>query len=278
METGDGLTRAEKLAQLEGGRALFAVPRELEARLSELLQDPDEDVRGEAISCALGASCKPALVERALELSRLDPSPAVRVRATAALGRLVNEGDMAGAAEPGYEPDLDLGEPSRELFVRVRDHLLALVRDGTRQGRERWAALESLGALGSERVVQELIEKSFAANEKGARLAALAAMGKSGNTAFERSVLGALHSEDDATRERAIVATGEIGLASAVPELVRRSREGSKAEQLLAVVALGHVGGPAATQALLEVSERGADPELRGSAARALEELAADEL
>lgn len=268
------VSRGEKLAELEGIRELEVEADAARKRLRELLADADVDVRAEAAAAAWHYHDAPEVVERLLGLSMGDASEAVRVKATSALGRVVYEGDISGAEEPDYKPDLALGEPTVDLFRRVRDHLLALARDDKRSLDERRFALEGLGFLGTDAAVSALIERFHGMRERAARLSAVFAMGRSGSRRFEPQVLAALDGDDAQLRLQAIWAAGEAELPGAVARLSKLAVDGKNDERKAAVESLGRIGGDVAAKTLLRCAENDASPEVREAATLALEEVA----
>ncbi len=146
------LEKPEKLTEIEAIRGHERAPEEARARLLELLADADDEVRAEAAAAVWEHSDAEELVDRARELSMSDSSPRVRAKAMTALGRVLYEGSVSGADGPSYQPDPLLGEPSAEIFARVRDHLLAAAQDEKRTLDERRFALEGLGFLGDPEV------------------------------------------------------------------------------------------------------------------------------
>src|SRR5581483_4504198 len=157
-------------------------------RLRELLADEAVEIRAEAASAVWEHAHQAELVERALELSTNDPALEVRIKATTALGRVIYEGDIAGADEPAYKPDSLLGEPPAELYRRVKDHLFALVANQDRSLDERRFALEGLGFLGHDAKVREAIEAFWKHDEAKAKLSAVFAMGRSGDARWAKEV------------------------------------------------------------------------------------------
>jgi len=269
------LAKPEKMAEIDSIRSHERDAEEARARLMELLDDPDEEVRAEAAAAVWEHSEAPDLVERALELSTKDLSPRVRAKAMTALGRVLYEGSVAGADEKSYQPDPLLGEPSAEVFKKVRDHLLSIAGDEARPLDERRFALEGLGFLGDDPRIASLVESFWKRTEPAAKLSAVFAMGRSGDPRFGTTVLSALGSPDPELRLQAIWAAGESELANARDVLVSLARTAkSRDERLASIEALARLGGEAVAQVLLALAERDQDPEVREAAATGLEELA----
>lgn len=269
------LTTPEKIAEVEAIRSHERDPEEARVRLCALLVDPDEDVRAEASGAVWEHSEAPELVEKALELSVGDPSPRVRAKATTALGRVLYEGSVAGADEPSYQPDPLLGEPTAEVFKKVRDHLLVAAKDEKRSLDERRFALEGLGFLGDDRNVVSLIETFWKRPEPSARLSAIFAMGRSGDARWSSNVREALGSAEDELRLQAIWAAGEAEVQPARDALIGLAKGARRLEERVAAIeALARLGGEPVAQLLLGLAENDSDPEVREAAATGLEELA----
>jgi HEAT repeat protein len=274
IEEGTAAARAEKIAELESIRDLEVDPEQGKTRIGELLGDVDEDVRGEAAAAVWSYPDAPKLVERVLDLAKKDASATVRAKAITALGRVVYEGDLGGAGEPGYEPEPALGEPTLDLWTRARDHLLAVVKDEKKTLEERRFALEGLGFLGSDDRVRELIREFHGRPERAAKLSAVFAMGRSGDDRWSEEIMAALDATDTELRVQAIWAAGEAEVGDAVDKLVKVAKDGKSAERMAAVESLGRIGGKPAGESLLRSAERDPDPEVRQAATIALEELA----
>ncbi len=271
----NGLDKPEKFAEVEAIRSHELDAESARERLRELLQDPDEEVRAEAASAVWEHADAADLAEKALELSQGDASPRVRAKATTALGRVLYEGSVSGADEPTYKPDPLLGEPSAELFVKVRDRLLAACEDGKRPLDERRFALESLGFLSGEPRVATLIDSFWSRSEPEARISAVFAMGRSGDPRWSAKIGEALASSESELRLQAIWAAGEAEVQGARDPLLVLARESKNQEERLAAIeSLARVGGEAVAQALLALAEHDSDPEVREAAATGLEELA----
>jgi hypothetical protein len=269
------LQKPEKIAEIEAIREHEVPAEEAERRLLQLLGDGDEDVRAEAAGAVWEHCEAPKLVTRVLELSTKDGSPRVRAKAMTALGRVLYEGSIAGADEPGYKPDPLLGEPDAAEFRRVRDHLLAVAKDEKRSLDERRFALEGLGFLGGDGDMGSLIESFWRRSELAARLSAVFAMGRSGHGRFAGAIREALGSPEPELRLQAIWAAGEAEVQAArdvLAELAGGSK--SRDERVASIEALARLGGEGSAKVLLELAEHDQDPEVREAAATGLEELA----
>lgn len=267
--------RSQKLGEIESIRSHDVDEAVARTRLLELASDPAPEVRAEAASAIWEHAHHPDLVAKALALSADDGSPEVRIKATTALGRVIYEGDIAGADEPSYKPDPLLGEPPADLFQKVRDHLFSLVEDEKRPLDERRFALEGLGFLGHDARVQKHVEAFWNRSEAQAKLSAVFAMGRSGSARWASQIEGALASSDAELRLQAVWAAGEAEVKGAEATLARLAREGSnRDERVAAAESLARLGGEGATKVLLDLAEHDRDPEVREAAAQGLEEIA----
>jgi HEAT repeat protein len=269
------LEKSQKLSEIEAIRSHDLDETAALERLRALLADEAAEVRSEAASAVWEHAHQPELVEKALDLSTKDPAPEVRIKATTALGRVIYEGDIAGADEAGYRPDPLLGEPPAEQFRRVKDHLFAITADEKRSLDERRFALEGLGFLGHDAKVRELVESFWKKGEPKARLSAVFAMGRSGDARWAASIQEAMGSDDDELRLQAVWAAGEAEVQAAGDALARLAREAKKREERLAATeSLARLGGEKSAKVLLELAENDRDPEVRDAAAQGLEEIA----
>lgn len=271
------MSRVEKLAELGSIRDQALAPAVAHARLFELLEDADAEIRAAAAAAVGSYPAETELVRRVIALARDDEAPEVRREANLALGQVVREGDLARVDAPGHASDPECGEPDPAVFVEARAHLLAVLESGRTEA-ERLAAMEAAAHLSSEPAVIAAIERA-AAQEGAARRAALRAMGWSGDAARWRDeILRGLEAAAPEAVVAAAWAAGQAGVREATPRLLdllaQASSPGSDATVARrAAEALGRTGGPEAAQALLEAAETAPDEELRQAARDALEEL-----
>ncbi|MBX3470557.1 MAG: HEAT repeat domain-containing protein, partial [Planctomycetes bacterium] len=170
------MSRVEKLAELTSIRDQALDQGAARARLVELLDDDDADVRAAAAAAVASYPAAPELVRRVLALARSDGAPAVRREACLALGQVIREGDLFDGAPPGDDDEDD--EPAPDLFAAARALLLERLRADDED--ERLAATEALGHLSRHPDVVAAIAQAAAAGRAGRR-AALRAMGESGD-------------------------------------------------------------------------------------------------
>lgn len=271
------MSRMEKLSELTSIREQALAAAAAHARLAELLEDPDAEVRAAAAGAVGSYPGQAGLVRRALALAREDAASEVRRAASLALGQVVREGDLARADAPGYAPDAEAGEPDAGLFARARALLLETLEAGGGED-ERLAAMEALAHLADHPAVVAAIEGA-AAGERALRRAALRAMGWSGDAVRWRAeVLRGLEAPEADVVMAAAWAAGQAGVREATPKLMallgRASAPGSDAGVARrAAEALGRTGGAEAAQALLVAAASAPDEDVRQAAQDALEEL-----
>jgi HEAT repeat protein len=272
------MSRVEKLAELSSIRDQALAAATACARLGELLDDPDAEVRAVAAAAVGSYPGEAALVRRLVALASDDAAVDVRREADLALGQIVREGDLARADAPGYAPDPGCGEPEAALFAAARAHLLTTLEAGA-TGDERLAAMEALAHLSDEPAVVAAIERAAASGDRAARRAALRGMGWSGDgPRWAATILRGLEAGEPDVVLAAAWAAGQAGVREATPRLVALlaaagSPGSDAAVARRAAEALGRVGGPEAARALVEAAETAPDEELRQAARDALEEL-----
>lgn len=267
------MSRVEKLAELTSIRDQALDRGAARARLVELLDDDDADVRAAAAAAVASYPAAPELVRRVLALARSDGAPAVRREACLALGQVIREGDLFDGAPPGGDDD---EEPAPDLFAAARALLLERLRADDED--ERLAATEALGHLSRHPDVVAAIAQAAAAGRAGRR-AALRAMGESGDAARWRAeVLRGLEAGEPDVVMAAAWAAGELGLREAAPRLAALLRQAAAPGSDAAVArraaeALGRTGGDGAARALEDAVRSAPDEEVRQAASDGLEEL-----
>ena len=230
------MERAEKLTELTSIQEETIARADAVARIEELLGDGDLEVRLEALRALESYPEAHEVWRRVLGLAKEEPGPQ-RVAALRALGRVIREGDLAGAREPGYAPDLELGEPPLELFDDARLVLLDRLGDPASPEESR-LALASLSYLSDEASVVAGIEALAAENDPEAQAWALRCMGLGGD------------GQRWGARLREAVEEGEEALFATAVQAAGR------AELIdLAPVVGGGFGGKAGAEHLLEVAE-----------------------
>jgi hypothetical protein len=220
------------------------------------LGDEDEIVRAAAVD-GLWEDEDPKLADVLLTMLAQDPSS-----------------DVREAAAEGLEHFAMLAEcdelPS-STGTRVRQGLLAAVRDPSEPPVVRQRALGSVACMSGDDVNQQ-IEAAYGSEEEGALAAALYAMGQSNDERWSPQVLDQLKSRDPAVRYEAVRAAGVLEIEDAAEPLLRMIVDPDPQVKQAVLEALGLVGGAQAELVLEELAQTGDDP-TRRAAASALSEL-----
>jgi HEAT repeat protein len=263
------MTKKEKLSWLadiaEGFRALDARASKF---IRRLLDDPDPQVRAEAVAC-LWNSSDPAWIEVLIEKVGGDPNLDVRTRAISALGHYIYEKEMAGMEEDWDDVQEAVSEHDIE---RIVNFLFAIARDEEASVDERRYAIESLAFWDDPELVS-LIEWAYGQEEPRYRISALFAMGRTGDLRWADHVLSELHSANREVQYEAVRASGELGLHEATEDLIRlaHGRGVEKPLRLVAIYALGEAGDDRAYPILEELCHA-RDRDVRDAAREAAEE------
>ncbi len=245
--------------------------RPLDARASKLvlrlLDDPDAQVRAEAVSC-LWHTADPMWIEELLTKAQRDPDLDVRTRALSTLGHYIVDAEI--------ELYNDLDNDERALsdgdVQRVVDFLFDTAQNEQLSVDERRYAIEALAFL-DDPEVDELIDWAYSQTDQRYRASALFAMGRSGNMRWSDEVLSELHSANREVQYEAVRAAGELGLQEATEDLIRlvRGRGVDKALRLRAIYSLGEAGDDRAYPVLEELCHA-RDRDVREAAREAAEE------
>ncbi len=261
------MERAEKLTELTSIQEQAIARADAINRIDELLADEDLEVRLESLKALASYPEAHDLWRRVLEITSEDPGP-VRVGALAALGRVICEGDLAGAREEGYAPDLDLGEPPRDLFEDVRLALVERLADPASPEESR-IALASLSYLADEPSVVAAIEAAQEGDPSD-KAWALRCMGLGGDGArWGPAIREAVEDDEESLMLEAVRAAGrteQVDLAPLLGRILKGSRQ-PEPLRIAAADALAGLGGKAGAAHLLEVAES-ADQGGVGEAAR----------
>jgi HEAT repeat protein len=159
-----------------------------------------------------------------------------------------------------------------EWFDRLRDHLVALVREGE-SGEVQRRALEALAVYSDDREVEGLIDAAYASSDLAVRMSALYAMGRNLSRRWFDTVLAEIDSPVAGLRYEAVKASGAFGDRRAVPRLVERLGDDDREVQLAAIGSLGQIGGSASMTILKRLATSG-DDIVREAAEEALDEAA----
>lgn len=245
--------------------------RPLDSRASKLvlrlLDDPDAQVRAEAVSC-LWHTADPMWIEELLTKSQRDPDLDVRTRAISTLGHYIVDAEI----ELFSDTDSDERALSESDVQRVVDFLFETAQNALLSVDERRYSIEALAFL-DDPEVDELIEWSYSQNDPRYRASALFAMGRGGNLRWTDHVLMEMHSANREVQYEAVRAAGELGLQEATEDLIRlvRGRGVEKALRLRAIYSLGEAGDDRAYPVLEELCHA-RDREVREAAREAAEE------
>ncbi len=245
--------------------------RPLDARASKLvlrlLDDPDAQVRAEAVSC-LWHTADPMWIEELLTKSQNDPDLDVRTRAISTLGHYIVDAEI----ELFSDVDVEERALSESDVQRVVDFLFDTAQNSLLSVDERRYSIEALAFL-DDPEVDELIHWSFSQNDPRYRASALFAMGRSGNLRWTDQVMMELHSANRDVQYEAVRAAGELGLQEATEDLIRlvRGRGVDKGLRLRAIYSLGVAGDDRAYPVLEELCHA-RDREVREAAREAAEE------
>jgi HEAT repeat protein len=221
------------------------------------LDDEDELVRSLAVD-GLWECQDVSLTGRLLSMLRSDPSPTVRAAAARGLGRFVLAGELEKLEDT--------------IHSRIITELLTSfhVLDESVDVRRR--VVESV-AYASDPHVREVIEAAYYDDDEGMRVSAVTGMGRSCDRHWEPAVLQELESLSPAMLYEAALASGELGLQSAVPALAELTRHPDRQLSDAAVWALGQISGDRSKDAL-EAAYAYADEEMTSAIDDALGEHA----
>ena len=249
------MERAEKLTELTSIQEEAIARADALARIDELLADSDLEVRLEAVRALESYPEAHELWRRVLALAGDEPGP-LRVAALRALGRVIREGDLAGAQEADYAPDLELGEPPLELFEDARLALLERLGDPASPEESR-QALASLSYLADEPSVVAGIESLAGQQGDEARAWALRCMGLGGDgQRWGARLREAIEEGEAALLSVAVQAAGRAELIDQAPLVARILKSNRQPEQLriAAANALAGFGGKAGAEHLFELA------------------------
>lgn len=245
--------------------------RPLDARAAKLvlrlLDDPDAQVRAEAVSC-LWHTADPMWIEELLTKSQRDPDLDVRTRAISTLGHYIVDAEI----ELFNDLDNDERALSESDMQRVVDFLFDTAQNSQLSVDERRYSIEALAFL-DDPEVDELIDWAYSQNDPRYRASAVFAMGRSGNLRWADEVLMEMHSANRDVQYEAVRSAGELSLQEATEDLIRlvRGRGVEKALRLRAIYSLGIAGDDRAYPVLEELCHA-RDREVREAAREAAEE------
>lgn len=270
MATMSRMSKRAKLAYLadleEGYRPFDKHALKL---LQSLLQDPDAEVRAEAIAC-LWNDPDTRWINVLMRLAADDPHVDVRAHAVSVLGRYVYEGEQARLDD---WVNIWENEITPEDYQRVTEFLFRLAHDPDEPLTVRRYAIEALAFRSGDPAVEDLIEWAYHHPDRRMKVSALFAMARHGHQRWDKYILAELHSPDAQIQYEAVRAAGELGITEATETLIElATRKGvRKPLRLLAIYALGETGDQRALP-VLEKLARARDRDVRDVARDALEE------
>ncbi|GBD14354.1 hypothetical protein HRbin25_00227 [bacterium HR25] len=221
------------------------------------LADEDADTRVEAVR-GLWESEDRGLIPVFLGLLREDREPRVRAEAALALGRFVLQ--------------FELGHLREKHFLPVEEALRQVIEDRREEPQVRARALEAMGACTSRPWVRDAIRAAYESDQYRLRIAAIHAMGRSGEDRWLPLLLRELASDDPEARYEAALACGSIADPQAVPHLAPLLHDDDQQVRQAAISALGQIGGQQAKELLLSLQDD-PSPAIQDAVADALAEV-----
>lgn len=234
------MSKKEKLnllADIEDGYRPF--DKHALTLLRSLLDDPDAQVRAEAIAC-LWNDPDPRWIDVLMHKATDDPHSEVRTHAISALGRYVFEGDAAAFED--WEADEISITPAD--YASVTEFLFRFAQDPEEAIEVRRYAIEALAFRSEDANVLDLIEWAYHHHDRRLKVSALFSMARNGDPRWTDYILTELHSRDTEIQYEAVHAAGELSLEEATETLIEmvRSKNVRKPLRLLAIYALGQIG------------------------------------
>ena len=263
------MSKKEKLnllADIEDGYRPF--DKHALTLLRSLLDDPDAQVRAEAIAC-LWNDPDSRWIDVLMHKATDDPHSEVRTHAISALGRYVFEGDAAAFEDwDGYENNITADD-----YARVTDFLFRFAQDPEEAVEVRRYAIEALAFRSEDADVHDLIEWAYQHSDRRLRVSALFSMARNGDPRWTEYILAELHSRDTEIQYEAVHAAGELSLEEATDTLIDmvRGKNVRKPLRLLAIYALGQIGNERAYPVLDRLTHS-RDRDVREVAREAIEE------
>jgi HEAT repeat protein len=188
-----------------------------------------------------------------------DTDEKVRSEAAFALGDFVYRGELEEISAP--------------LYDEIMDRLLAILK-GRDSPLVRRHALES-ASYSCREEIPLMIEKAFKSSEKPWILTALLSMGRSADERWEDSIVSLMTSPDTEIKVEAILAAGELELASTRQTLLDllNDPDTDPDVKVSAIWALSKIGGDAVRPTLEKLLEEAEDDEEYEFAEKALDNL-----
>jgi HEAT repeat protein len=261
LETWPAVSVARKRSLLEDLETLHEADTlvSFDVLAKPLLRDADPQVRAAAIR--LLWECEDTdLIPAFIEILERDSDSQVQATAATALGQFIYLGELE--------------EISQALLQQVEEHLLEAVNNQTNAVLVRRRALEALGAS-SRPEIPALIEAAYDRPGPDWKISALFAMGRSGDTRWEKLVLANLRASNDEIRLEAVRAAGELELTSARASLLDALEDEEDADIRREIIwALSKIGGPGIQERLLELLDAEEDEDEADFLEEALDNLA----
>lgn len=220
------------------------------------LEDEDELVRTAAVS-GIAEEEDERLTSSFIALLGKDRSEKVRLAAAQALGKLALQGE--------------LGKISQENTQQVYTSLLRALGRKKESLRIKTAALEAIAPLNKPRV-RGLIEDAYNSGDLALKISAINAMGLNCNRMWLTALAEEVQHDNDAVRQAAVRALGELGEEDAALYLIEAIEDENPLIQEEAIHALGQIGGDESSNILHKLLKH---PEQRisSAASAALQEL-----
>jgi HEAT repeat protein len=235
--------------------------------LRSLLDDPDAEVRSEAIAC-LWHDPDPRWIDVLIRKATEDRHTDVRAHAISALGHYVYEGNAAAFEDW----DVTVFDITPEDYARVCDFLFRVARDPSEPLEARRYAIEALAFREEDPDVCDLIEWAYQQHDRRLKASAIFAMARNGAPCWTEYILAELRSPDPEIQYEAVRAAGELRLQEATDTLIElvRGKGVRKPLRLLAIYALGETGDERAYP-LLDRLTHSRDRDVRDVARDAIE-------
>lgn len=218
------------------------------------LDDESAEVRGRAVA-SLWESPRREVAARLLRALETDGDPDVRTAAAGALRQFVVLREF--------------GRFDEELGDRVIAALHLLAEAAETPALLRAAALESIGPR-SLPGVAELIVAGYNDEDRSVRLAAVVAMGDSGDERWLDYLLEQTYSDDAEFRFAAVLSLGQVGAEEAIEALSALLADSDPEVVIAAIAALSEIGTAEAFKVITEFA-RDAAPEFSEAIADAVE-------
>ncbi|HEY3290566.1 MAG TPA: HEAT repeat domain-containing protein [Anaerolineae bacterium] len=197
------------------------------------------------------------LIDAFVVLLRSDPSAVVRAATATALGRFMYLGEIERITHHRRDQVY-----SALMGALITEPAASIVYD---------RALESISFTSNEQI-QQFIHDAFLSDDPGLRVAAVVAMGRSGDAKYAQPVARQLNNVLPIMRAEAARACGELAVHDAVPALGKLLDDSESDVILAAIDALAEIGGDDAKKILEQASES-EDEEIAEAAKEALEDF-----